>query len=59
MERARDYNPQTVHLNARQRGYTRFMVDTGRWTTQFRVVADVTNPASPVVTDRDIRTSDI
>jgi alkaline phosphatase D len=59
MERSQVHNPQTRYFNGRQRGYTRFTVDHKRWTTEFRVVADVTNPVSAVVTDREIRTSDI
>ena len=59
MERSQTHNPQTSYFNGRQRGYTRFTVDKKRWTTAFRVVADVTDAASPVVTDREIRTSDI
>ena len=59
MERSRTHNPQTRYFNGQQRGYTRFTVDDKRWTTAFRVVADVTNAASAVVTDREMRTSDI
>ena len=59
MERSQPFNPQTAYYNGRQRGYTRFIVDRKRWTTQFRVVTDVTDPASTVTTDREMRTSDI
>jgi alkaline phosphatase D len=58
MERSREHNPQTSYFNGQQRGYTRFTVDRRHWTTQFRVVADVTNPTSAVTTDREMRTSD-
>jgi alkaline phosphatase D len=59
LHRAKDANPHVSHVDGKQRGYLRCEVDSKRFGAVFRTVTDPANDMSAVVTDKDIRTSDI
>jgi alkaline phosphatase D len=52
-------NPHVHYVEGRKRGYLRCEVAGGVWTSSYRVVRDPRDPASPVSTDREIRTDEL
>lgn len=59
MEQLRGNNAHVKHLNSRQRGYCRFDVSRRDWTSTYRVVDDLYNPASACRNDIEMRTRDM
>ena len=59
MEAMRDANPHVAHLNGNQRGYLRTTISKTDCRAEFRVVKDAGVRESPVLSDIELRTSEI
>ena len=59
VEQSKDANPYVDYVNGDDRGYLRCEVDQSNWTSQYRVVRDVTKADSRLRTDMEMRTSDV
>ena len=59
VHRAKDRNAHVSYVEGRKRGYLRCEIDQKRFGAVFRTVQDAADDMSTVVTEQDIRTSDI